>query len=78
VRHEDRRGRCEPSTDTSFELTLRATIQLSDQMVRDTVARTGMPLAVVRNLLPVSYVQNHAAIGGLTYAKRLGHAFLQA
>lgn len=65
-------------TNTSLELALTATVQLSAQIVRDTVARTGMPLAVVRNPLPVSYIRNHAAIGGLTYAMHVGQAFLQA
>jgi DUF917 family protein len=67
----------ERGTNTSVELTLMATVQLSAQIVRDTVARTGMPLAVVRNPVPVSYVRDHAAIGGLTYAMHLGRAFLQ-
>lgn len=68
----------DPRTGAHFEMDLHSTLSLGAYLVRDTVARSGIPLAVVRNPLPVSYVRKHAAIGGLSFAKRVGEMFLQA
>jgi DUF917 family protein len=56
----------------SVELLLRANAQQASDIVRAAVEKAGVPVAVVRNPLPVSYVQRHAAIGALRFARMVG------
>jgi DUF917 family protein len=58
-------------------LSLRNSATKAGKMIRDTAASSGIPLAVARNLLPASYVRNHAAIGGLKYAALVGAIVLR-
>lgn len=59
------------------QLSLRNSATKAAKMIRDTAASSGIPLAVARNLLPASYVRNHAAIGGLKYAAQVGAIMLR-
>jgi len=59
------------------QLSLRNSATKAGKMIRDTAASSGIPLAVARNLLPASYVRNHAAIGGLKYAAQVGAIVLR-
>ena len=58
-------------------LSLRTSATKAGKMIRDTAASSRIPLAVARNLLPASYVRNHAAIGGLKYAAQVGAIVLR-
>ena len=58
-------------------LSLRNSATKAGKMIRDAAATAGIPLAVARNLLPASYVRNHAAIGGLKYAAQVGAIVLR-
>lgn len=58
-------------------LSLRTSATKAGKMIREAAASFGVPLAVVRNLLPASYVRNHAAIGGLKYAAQVGAIMLR-
>jgi DUF917 family protein len=58
------------------EIVLRASVSAASRIVRQAAAASGLPLAVARNPLPVSYVRKHAAIGGLTYAQTIGEIML--
>jgi DUF917 family protein len=58
-------------------LSLRSSATKAGKMIRDTAASSGIPLAVARNLLPASYVRNHAAVGGLKYAAQVGAIVLR-
>jgi DUF917 family protein len=60
------------SASNYVQLNLRASATKAGKMIRDASATAGIPLAVARNLLPASYVRNHAAIGGLRYAAQVG------
>lgn len=60
-----------------LEIALRATVATAGRLVRQAAARSGA-MAVVRNPLPASWVRRHAAVGGLTYAARVGRALLAA
>jgi DUF917 family protein len=64
----DRRGRT--------ELSIRSSAANASTIVRQTSAKIGLPLAVARNPLPAQYVVHHAAIGALTYARRIGRIVL--
>ncbi len=63
-------------TESYIELYIRSNITHAARIVRNTVANTGVPLAVVRNPVPASYVRRHAAPGALRYAQRVGEALL--
>jgi DUF917 family protein len=58
-------------------LSIRTSATKAGKMIRDAAASSGIPLAVARNLLPASYVKNHAAIGGLKYATQIGAIVLR-
>jgi len=62
--------------DSYIELCIRANAVNAARIVRNTVANTGVPLAVARNPLPACYVRRHAAPGGLSYAQRVGETLL--
>jgi hypothetical protein len=61
---------------TRVELAVRSSATKASKMVRQVAAAMGKPLAVARNPLPASYVTRHAAVGGLSYARRVGSIFL--
>ena len=56
----------------SVELVLRANARQASGIVRSAVEKAGVPVAVVRNPLPVSYVLRHAAVGALGFARMVG------
>jgi DUF917 family protein len=58
-------------------LSLQTSATKGGKMIRDTAASSDIPLAVARNLLPASYVRNHAAVGGLKYAAQVGAIVLR-
>jgi uncharacterized protein len=61
---------------TRVELTVRSSATNASKMVRQAAATIGRPLAVARNPLPAVYVTRHAAVGGLSYAQRVGKIVL--
>jgi DUF917 family protein len=61
---------------TRVELALRAPATTASDLVRQAAGRSRLALAVARNPLPASYVREHAAVGGLTYARRVGKLVL--
>lgn len=66
----------EPGSPEYVELATRANVLKAARIVRDRAARGGIALAVVRNPLPVSQVREHAAVGGLEFAQRVGRVLL--
>ena len=54
------------------EMMIRSSAATASTIVRKASAGIGVPLAVARNPLPASYVARHAAIGALTYTRRIG------
>jgi uncharacterized protein len=64
------------ASQTRVELVLRASVARASKMVRQNAAASGIPLAVARNPLPVSFVRNNAAVGGLKYAGDVGKIVL--
>ena len=55
-----------------MELVLRANARQASGIVRSAVEKAGVPVGVVRNPLPVSYVRRHAAVGALGFARMVG------
>jgi hypothetical protein len=51
---------------------LRANAQQASDIARSAVEKAGVPVAVVRNPVPVSYVRKHAAVGALGFARTVG------
>jgi len=58
------------------ELMIRTTVDRAATLVRAAVARLGISLAVLRNPISAAYVREHAAVGGLMYARHVGRVFL--
>jgi uncharacterized protein len=63
-------------TSQHLELSVLASVANAARIVRNTVANASVPLAVVRNSVPASYVRRHGAPGGLKYAQRVGSTLL--
>jgi uncharacterized protein len=63
------------STDY-VEIAIRANVAKAARIVRDRAAQGGIALAVVRNPVPAAFVRNHAAVGGLAFAHRVGGSLL--
>jgi len=59
------------------EITIKSNAQHAAEMVRNTVARVKVPLAITRNPLPASYVRRHAAVGALSVARGVGKELLR-
>jgi DUF917 family protein len=55
----------------------RANVIDAAATVRKAVAQQGAGVAVVRNPVPASYLLKHAAVGALSYARRIGHELLR-
>jgi DUF917 family protein len=66
-----------PDTPDYVEIAIRANVMKAARIVRDRAAQGGIALAVIRNPLPVSVVRQHAAVGGLAYAQRMGRILLE-
>lgn len=58
------------------ELAIRSNVVTAARIVRKHAARARIPLAVVRNPLPVAVVRHHAASGALAFAQRVGQVLL--
>jgi len=67
-----------PGSPQYVELAIRANVVNAARIVRKHAARARIPLAVVRNPLPVAVVRHHAAVGGLAFAQRVGELLLSA
>jgi DUF917 family protein len=61
---------------TYIEMAVRTNVARAGRMVRDRAARDRIPLAVVRNPVPAAYLSEHAAVGGLEFAHRVGCVLL--
>jgi DUF917 family protein len=66
----------QPGSASYVELAVRANVGTAARIVRDRAARTGIALAVVRNPVSAAFVRDHAAVGSLAYAHRIGHELL--
>jgi uncharacterized protein len=58
------------------EIAVRANVTKAARIVRDRAAQGRIALAVVRNPVPAAFVRDHAAVGGLAFAHRVGAALL--
>ncbi|HVB09931.1 MAG TPA: DUF917 family protein [Bacillota bacterium] len=61
-----------------IEVTARGDLSLAAQLVRESAARLGRPVTVVRNPVPASYLRQHAAVGALAMARKVGGALLRS
>jgi DUF917 family protein len=66
-----------PGSTDYVELAVRSNVATAARIVRDRAARSGIALAVVRNPVSAAFARDHAAVGGLTYARRVGHELLR-
>lgn len=60
------------------EIAIRASVVKAARVVRGHAARSKTALAVVRNAVPAGFVRDHAAVGGLNFARKIGSALLPA
>jgi uncharacterized protein len=67
-----------PGSADYVEIAIRANVANAARIVRDRAAQGGIALAVVRNPMPARFVGNHAAVGALAYAHRVGRVLLAA
>jgi hypothetical protein len=61
-----------------LEVTVRGDVLRCDDILRAVSVESGGFIAAARNPVPASYVKEHAAIGAISYALRLGEAMLAA
>jgi uncharacterized protein len=61
-----------------LEVTVRGSVLRTDDMLRAASLQSGGFIAAARNPVPASYVKQHAAVGAISYALRLGEAMLAA
>src|SRR5205823_9896297 len=64
--------------DAYLEVTVRGSVATTDNMLRAASLQSGGFIAAARNPVPASYVKQHAAVGAISYAMRLGEAMLVA
>lgn len=67
-----------PGLASYVELALRTNVIKAARIVRQRAAQGGIGLAVVRNPLPVAAVREHAAVGGLAFAQKVGRVLLSS
>ena len=65
-----------PGSSVRVEVAVRANVNTAARIVRERATRSGVPLAVVRNALPAAMVRQHAAVGALAFAQRVGGVLL--
>ena len=65
-----------PGSNGHVEVAVRANVNTAARIVRQRAATSGVPLAVVRNALPAAVVREHAAVGALAFAQRVGGVLL--
>jgi uncharacterized protein len=65
-----------PGSSRYVELAVRSNVATAGRIVRQRAAQSGVALAVVRNPVPAAYVRQHAAVGALGYASRVGRVLL--
>jgi hypothetical protein len=58
------------------ELAVNTKVNTAARLVNERAIKSGMPLAVVGNALPASMVRQHAAVGALAFAQRVGGVLL--
>jgi uncharacterized protein len=58
------------------ELAIRANVSNAARIVRERAAQGGIALTVVRNAAPAAFVREHAAVGALAFALRVGRVLL--
>lgn len=61
-----------------LEVTVRGEVARCDDILRAVSLQSGGFIAAARNPIPASYVKQHAAIGAISYAIKLGKAMLDA
>src|SRR5919199_660287 len=61
-----------------LEVTVRGPVAQADDILRAVTLQAGGFIAAARNPIPASYVKQHAAVGAISYALRLGEAMLAA
>lgn len=61
-----------------MEVTVRGQVARADDTLRAVSLQSGGFIAAARNPIPASYVREHAAVGAISYAIRLGEAMLAA
>jgi hypothetical protein len=61
-----------------LEVTVRGTVARADDVLRAVSIQSGGFIAAARNPVATNYVKQHAAIGAISYALRLGAAMLAA
>lgn len=61
-----------PGTGSRIRQVVEGTVESSSKLVRQAVVEAGGLVAVARNMVPVSYLKNHAAIGAFTQAYEIG------
>ncbi len=61
-----------------LEVTVRGEVTHADDVLRAVSIQSGGFIAAARNPVPASYVREHAAVGAISYALRLGEAMLAA
>ena len=64
--------------DRYLEVTVRGAVARADDILRAVSIQSGGFIAAARNPIAASYVNEHAAIGAISYALRLGEAMLAA
>lgn len=65
-----------PGSSRHIEVAVRANVNTAARIVRERANKSGAPLAVVRNALPAAVVRQHAAVGALAFAQRVGGVLL--
>ena len=61
-----------------LEVTVRGEVARADDVLRAVSIQAGGFIAAARNPIPASYVREHAAIGAISYAIKLGEAMIAA
>lgn len=61
-----------------LEVTVRGEVARADDILRAVSLQSGGFIAAARNPIPASYVKEHAAIGAISYAIKLGEAMVKA
>jgi DUF917 family protein len=61
-----------------LEVVVRGEVLRADDILRAVSLQSGGFIAAARNPVPASYVKEHAAVGAISYALRLGEAMLAA
>ena len=68
----------DPHNDRKIELLVKGELENCSQMVRDASIVAGGVVAVARNPVTKSYLEENAAIGALTKAQKLGRKIISA